>query len=461
MTHSVGYTGLSLFLMHWFQKRSNKNKLQHNQETQKTNSDYIFTFPDSAYTPAEDPSLNPPKNSGNSHNNPSSNNLVMKSMEKGFKGINNLLLSVVGQPRSSLETKKNSITDDYTISQTVLGLGINGKVVEVKAKSDGQKYALKILKDSAKSRREVELHWKSSSCKHIVNIKDVYENSQKGQKNLLVVMECMGGGELFNAIQEKQSFNEREAAELIKDICIAVKFLHDMNVAHRDLKPENLLYSSKDNLGVLKLTDFGFAKETHVRDTLQTPCYTPYYVAPEVLGPEKYDKSCDIWSLGVIMYILLCGFPPFYSNHGLAISPGMKRRIRSGQYEFPNPEWENVSKDAKDLIRGMLKTDPHQRLSIDDVIKNKWIAQYTTVPQTPLLTSQVLKEETEQWPEVQQEMSMALKEMRVDPDQNFTVKSPANSNSKILEKRRNKRENAPGGGVGGIPPTITEQMSTE
>ena len=91
----------------------------------------------------------------------------------------------------------------------------------------------------------------------------------------------------------------------MKDICIAVKFLHDMNIAHRDLKPENLLYSRKDALGVLKLTDFGFAKETHSRgDTLQTPCYTPYYVAPEVLGPEKYDKSCDIWSLGVIMYIL-------------------------------------------------------------------------------------------------------------------------------------------------------------
>lgn len=175
--------------------------------------------------------------------------------------------------------------------------------------------------------------------------------------------------------------------------------------------------------------------------------------APEVLGPEKYDKSCDIWSLGVIMYILLCGFPPFYSNHGLAISPGMKKRIRSGQYEFPNPEWENVSKDAKDLIRGMLKTDPHARLSIDDVIKNKWIAQYTTVPQTPLLTSQVLKEETDQWPEVQQEMSLALKEMRVDPDMNFTVKNPINSNSALAKKRRNKND--------GIPATIDEQISTE
>merc|ERR1719384_969415 len=137
----------------------------------------------------------------------------------------------------------------------------------------------------------------------------------------------MEGGELFNRIQEKKSFTEKEAAEIVKDICIAVKFLHDMNIAHRDLKPENLLYTRKDNFGVLKLTDFGFAKETLTRDTLQTPCYTPYYVAPEVLGPEKYDKSCDIWSLGVITYILICGFPPFYSNHGQPISPGMKRRI--------------------------------------------------------------------------------------------------------------------------------------
>lgn len=88
------------------------------------------------------------------------------------------------------------------------------------------------------------------------------------------------------------------------EICVAVKYLHDLNIAHRDLKPENLLYTSPDANAVLKLTDFGFAKETFVKDTLQTPCYTPYYVAPEVLGPEKYDKSCDIWSLGVIMYIL-------------------------------------------------------------------------------------------------------------------------------------------------------------
>merc|ERR1711997_900604 len=138
------------------------------------------------------------------------------------------------------------------------------------------------------------------------------------------------------------------------------------------------------------------------------------------------------------MYILLCGFPPFYSNHGHAISPGMKKRIRSGQYEFPKPEWDKVSQDAKGLIRGMLNTDPQKRLTIDDVIKHKWIAQYTAVPQTPLLTSQVLKEETEQWPEVQQEMSLALKEMRVDPDKTTVVKNPLNSNSELAKKRRSK-----------------------
>jgi len=357
-----------------------------------------------------------------------------------------------GTPRGSMIVKSNPITDDYKISSNVLGLGINGKVVEC-FDSASQKFALKVLKDNVKSRREIDLHWRASGCKHIVNIKDVYENTYNGQRCLLVVMECMEGGELFNRIQERTQFNEREAAEVVKDICIAVKFLHDMNIAHRDLKPENLLYTRKDNLGILKLTDFGFAKETLTRDTLQTPCYTPYYVAPEVLGPEKYDKSCDIWSLGVITYILLCGFPPFYSNHGLPISPGMKRRIRSGQYEFPSPEWTNVSVDAKDLIKGCLKTNPEERLTIDQVIRNKWVAQFNAVPPTPLLTSDVLKEENEQWPDVQQGMSLALREMRVDQDQPFTVKNPKlDSNSALAKKRRAK---------GGAPPTIQEQLTQE
>lgn len=139
--------------------------------------------------------------------------------------------------------------------------------------------------------------------------------------------------------------------------------------------------------------------------------------APEVLGPEKYDKSCDIWSLGVVMYIIMCGFPPFYSNTGMAISPGMKKRIRTGQYDFPDPEWTNVSQAAKDLIKGMLNVDPSKRLRIQDVIRNKWIAQFNDVPQTPLCTGRMLKESEETWPEVQEEMTRSLATMRVDYDQ--------------------------------------------
>ncbi|XP_049847208.1 MAP kinase-activated protein kinase 2-like isoform X3 [Schistocerca gregaria] len=236
-----------------------------------------------------------------------------------------------------------------------------------------------------------------------------------------------------------------EAAEIMREICLAVKHLHDMNIAHRDLKPENLLYTKPDHTGILKLTDFGFAKETFSKDTLQTPCYTPYYVAPEVLGPEKYDKSCDIWSLGVIMYILLCGFPPFYSNHGLAISPGMKKRIRTGQYDFPNPEWQNVSQDAKDLIRGMLCIEPTHRLTIDQVMQNKWIAQYTEVPQTPLHTGRMLREGEDIWPEVQEEMTRSLATMRVDYDQ-VHIKNLDNSNNPLLNKRR-KRVAGDAGGI--------------
>jgi len=377
----------------------------------------------------------------------------MKNTSEGLRNISNLMMSFIGSPRPAVTIKTKPIQEEYKISSNVLGLGISGKVLECFDKN-GEKFALKVLKDNAKSRREIDLHWRASGCKHIVNIKDVFENIYNGQSCLLVVMECMDGGELFNRIQDKKSFTEREAAEIVKDICLAVKFLHDMNVAHRDLKPENLLYTKKGNPSILKLTDFGFAKETLIRDTLQTPCYTPYYVAPEVLGPEKYDKSCDIWSLGVIMYILICGFPPFYSTHGQPISPGMKRRIRSGQYEFPKPEWSKVSSDCKDLIKGCLKTNPAERLSIDQVIESKWISQYNTVPPTPLLTSDVLKEENEQWPDVQQGMSLALKEMRVDQDQTITIKNPKiNSNSALVKKRMAKK-------VGQSTP-IQEESSVE
>uniref|UniRef100_A0A8C4DGM4 non-specific serine/threonine protein kinase n=1 Tax=Dicentrarchus labrax TaxID=13489 RepID=A0A8C4DGM4_DICLA len=341
--------------------------------------------------------------------------------------------------RPNLQIKKNAITDVYKVTSQVLGLGINGKVLEIFQKKTGDKYALKMLHDCAKARREVELHWRASPCANIVRIIDVYENLYQSRKCLLIVMECMDGGELFSRIQDRgdQAFTEREASDIMKSIGEAIQFLHAINIAHRDVKPENLLYSSKRPNALLKLTDFGFAKETTSHNSLATPCYTPYYVAPEVLGPEKYDKSCDMWSLGVIMYILLCGYPPFYSNHGLAISPGMKRRIRMGQYEFPNPEWSDVSEEAKQLIRTLLKTEPTQRMTIIEFMNHPWINQSMEVPQTPLHTSRVLKEEKDAWEDVKEEMTSALATMRVDYEQ-IKIKTIEDSTNPLLTKRRKK-----------------------
>uniref|UniRef100_A0A672RLK3 non-specific serine/threonine protein kinase n=1 Tax=Sinocyclocheilus grahami TaxID=75366 RepID=A0A672RLK3_SINGR len=312
-----------------------------------------------------------------------------------------------------LEIKRHAVTDDYKISSHVLGLGVNGKVVECYNKKTGQKCALKRL-------HWVLLQWKVS-------------------ENVCVCCVSMEGGELFSRIQARgdQAFTEREASEIMRDIGTAIQYLHNMNIAHRDIKPENLLYTNKEDTGVLKLTDFGFAKETSLHNLLQTPCFTPYYVAPEVLGPEKYDKSCDMWSLGVIMYILLCGFPPFYSNTGQAISPGMKRRIRMGQYEFPNPEWAEVSEEAKQLIHQLLKTDPNERMTIEQFMNHTWIIQSMVVPQTPLHTTRVLTEDSEMWDEVKEELTSALATMRVDYEQ-VKIKDLDASSNPLLNKRRKK-----------------------
>jgi serine/threonine protein kinase len=319
-------------------------------------------------------------------------------------------------------------------------LGISGKVLSCTNKQSGTKYALKTLRESVKAKREIDLQWRAcQGCPYIVQIKDVYENSINTQKVLLVVMECMEGGELFAQISERTTpFTEQEVAKIMHQICFAVKHLHHSFIAHRDLKPENLLLSTKNpDTATIKLTDFGFAKE--VNSGLVTPCYTPYYVAPEVLGSERYDISCDIWSLGVIMYILCCGYPPFYSTHGQPISPGMKRRIKAGEFAFPLAEWSRVSKEAKDLIQGMLETQPEKRSTINDIVKSNWISRYLSVPQTPLPSLDILREDKDNWSEVQQNMGKALDEMRINWDSKVKLKELKIVNNPLFERRMNKK----------------------
>jgi len=138
----------------------------------------------------------------------------------------------------------------------------------------------------------------------------------------------------------------------------------------RDLKPENLIYSSRAADAMLKVTDFGLAKYLRSQESMRTPCGTPGYVAPEILKSEAYGPAVDVWSIGVILYILLCGFPPFYDE----TAAGLYDQIKKGKYDFPDPYWTDISDSAKDLVKCLLCVDPKKRYTTDQVLTHPWLS---------------------------------------------------------------------------------------
>uniref|UniRef100_A0A0N5A1B9 non-specific serine/threonine protein kinase n=1 Tax=Parastrongyloides trichosuri TaxID=131310 RepID=A0A0N5A1B9_PARTI len=265
----------------------------------------------------------------------------------------------------------HNILDDYKISDEIIGIGESGKVMACYRKSDDKKFALKVLRDSPKARREVGIHYLTHQHENIVTIIDIYENTFHDVKCLLLVVEFMEGGDLLTKFENQASvpYTEKQVGEIAYQIGKAVKYLHSLSIAHRDLKLENILCSSTTNDCTYKLADFGFAKLQEKNKMLDSPCCTFYYAPPEILGREQYNFMCDMWSIGVALYILLCGYPPFYSMKGLPISPGMKSRIAAGCYAFPAAEWDVVSESTKNVIRNLLKTDPALRTTIDNFMK--------------------------------------------------------------------------------------------
>mmetsp|Transcript_22289 Transcript_22289/g.38253 ORF Transcript_22289/g.38253 Transcript_22289/m.38253 type:complete len:233 (-) Transcript_22289:361-1059(-) len=185
----------------------------------------------------------------------------------------------------------------------------------------------------------------------------------------------MMGGELFDRIVAKSYYNEKEARDVCKILFEAIGHCHKNSVAHRDLKPENLLLRSEDNDSEIKIADFGFAKKVLTPNSLTTQCGTPGYVAPEILEGVAYDTKSDMWSLGVIVYILLGGYPPFIEQNQRELF----RKIRKGNYEFHEEYWGSVSADAKDLISCLLTVQPAKRLSAEEALKHKWMMQDASV----------------------------------------------------------------------------------
>lgn len=252
-----------------------------------------------------------------------------------------------------------------------LGEGAFSVVKEGQNRSTSKSYAIKIV-TKAKLSKEDEVALKDEidvlkdmNHKHIIRLYDVFEEPQ----HYFMVTEKMMGGELFDRIVQKSYYNEREARDTCQIVFSAIHYCHKKKVAHRDLKPENLLLTSEHDDSDIKIADFGFAKRVKKPKSLTTQCGTPGYVAAEILEGKPYDTMADMWSIGVIVYILLGGYPPFIESNQRTLF----RKIRKGQYEFHPEYWGQVSEDAKDLIRSLLTVNPDERANANDALKNKWI----------------------------------------------------------------------------------------
>lgn len=282
--------------------------------------------------------------------------------------------------------QKGDIKEKYLFEKT-LGQGSFGEVKKAKNKQTGEECAIKIIKKSDMQQEdvlalqtEVEI---LSQVDHpnVVKLFEVWED----KNSFYLTMEIMTGGELFDRIVEKDHYSEKEAADTIRPIVDAIRYCHKMGVAHRDLKPENLLYATRDSHSIIKISDFGLAK-VYDSSLMMTQCGTPSYVAPEVLEGKGYDEAVDFWSIGIILYILLCGFPPFYDDD----NDKLFELIAKGKVDFPNPYWESISDGAKDLIRKLLNVNPRDRLGADEMLNHPWmIGDETPRKNLPNITDKI------------------------------------------------------------------------
>ncbi|CAN1226837.1 Calcium-dependent protein kinase 17 [Linum grandiflorum] len=299
-----------------------------------------------------------------------------------------------GPPHASPKPSKNApigpvlgrpmedVKSIYSIGKE-LGRGQFGVTHLCTQKANGQQYACKTIakrklvnkEDLEDVRREVQIMHHLTGQPNIVELKGAYEDKH----SVHLVMELCAGGELFDRIIAKGHYTERAAASLLRTIVEIVHTCHSMGVIHRDLKPENFLLLNKDESSPLKATDFGLSVFYKPGEVFKDIVGSAYYIAPEVLK-RKYGPEADIWSIGVMLYILLSGVPPFWaeSEHGIF------NAILRGQVDFQTDPWPAISPQAKDLVRKMLNSDPKQRVSASQVLNHPWIKEDGEAPDIPL-----------------------------------------------------------------------------
>ncbi|XP_014063383.1 calcium/calmodulin-dependent protein kinase type 1D [Salmo salar] len=258
----------------------------------------------------------------------------------------------------------------------ILGTGAFSEVVLAQERSTGKMFAVKCIPKKALKGKESSIENEIAvlrKIKHenIVALEDIYESSN----HLYLIMQLVSGGELFDRIVEKGFYTEKDASTLIRQVLDAVDYLHKLGIVHRDLKPENLLYFNPQDESKIMISDFGLSKMEGSGDVMSTACGTPGYVAPEVLAQKPYSKAVDCWSIGVIAYILLCGYPPFYDENDSKLF----EQILKADYEFDAPYWDDISDSAKDFIGSLMEKDPAKRFTCDQALRHPWIAGDTAL----------------------------------------------------------------------------------
>ncbi|CAD8132757.1 unnamed protein product [Paramecium octaurelia] len=274
---------------------------------------------------------------------------------------------------------QGKIEQFYDINlKKVIGSGTYGSVVKATLKGTKNQRAVKVIpkskvKNPDRFKKEIDI-LRQLDHPNIIKLYETFED----QRNVYLVMELCEGGELFDRIMDKGCFSEYEAYEIFLQIMQALNYCHSNSICHRDLKPENFLFLTKADDSPIKVIDFGLStlfedpvtsKQTGQKLTMKTKAGTPYYISPEVLK-GSYDELCDIWSAGVILYILLSGVPPFYGDS----DPEILDAVQKGEYTTDIPELKAVSESAKDLIRHMI-TQPSMRYKASQVLKHKWMIE--------------------------------------------------------------------------------------
>ena len=300
------------------------------------------------------------------------------------------------------EARVKQFSDIYETTGESLGEGSFGHVRAYRNVMTRKEFAVKVInKCESKSRhrvlKEIEIFHHCQGHKNILQMVEFFEEEDK----FYLVFEKMEGGTLLDCILNRGHLSEREASRVVRDIASGLDFLHKKGIAHRDLKPENILCMKAGQLTPVKICDFDLGSAIQIRNNHCTPVTTPEllspvgsadFMAPEVVDvwryqAESYDKRCDLWSLGILLYILLCGYRPFYahcSRVGCDFNEGgecedcqelLFKSIQQGVYSFPDPDWAKISVDAKDLIQHLLVKNPYQRYTTEQVLHHPWLSR--------------------------------------------------------------------------------------